>query len=322
MLRVSFVIGTLNEIGRLPRALESIRRQNYPHDLVEIIVADGGSNDGTVECARSHGCIVVDNPLRRCEPGIAIGYAAAGGDIAVVFAADNALHDAEFLNHIVRPFGDPRVYAAVPRLVSTADDCLTTRYLNDFTDPFNHFLYGNAASPVTFKRKYRVKHRGDGYVVYDFSAAEPPLVAMAQGVTIRTGLSRRSGTEEDDVAPISDLLTEGHDIAYVADALVEHHTVASLRDFVRKFGPRIGKRFSERDQPVWNRAQTWSSSRKLRAYLWPFYSISLVFPGVAAIYGAVRDGRPTWLYHPVVNFALGIEFWRQFFKWRFGTSWK
>jgi hypothetical protein len=145
---------------------------------------------------------------------------------------------------------------------------------------------------------------------------------MAQGVTMRARLSRRAGTEEDDVAPISDLLERGYELAYVPDALVEHHTVSSLRDLVSKFGPRIAKRLSERDQPVWQRAQSWSAARRIRAYVWPFYAVSLVFPGVAAVYHAIRDGRLTWLYHPIINLALGIEFWRQVLIWRLKTRWK
>jgi glycosyltransferase involved in cell wall biosynthesis len=322
MLKVTFVIGTLNEISRLPRAIESIRKQSYPQDLIEILIADGGSTDGTVEYARSAGCVVVHNPLRRCEPGIALGYAAATGDVVVAFAADNRLHDEHFVREIVRPFGDPEVYGAVPRLVSTREDCLTTRYLNDFTDPFNHFLYGDAASPVTFRHKYPVNRTGEGYVVYDFSASQPPLVAMAQGVTVRAGLERRAGIEEDDVAPISDLLERGYKLAYVPNALVEHHTVSSLRDLLSKFGPRIAKRLAERDQPVWQRAQSWTATRRMRAYLWPFYAVSVVLPAIAGFYGAVRDGRLTWLYHPIITFALGVEFWRQVLKWRLKTRWK
>ena len=122
--------------------------------------------------------------------------------------------------------------------------------------------------------------------------------------------------------PISGLLADGYDLAYVPKALVEHHTVTSLSDFLSKFGPRISKRFVEHDQPIWQRSRKWSFARRVRAYLWPIYSVSIVFPTIVAIYGAIRDARVTWLYHPVISFALGVEFWRRFFKWRFDTTWK
>jgi glycosyltransferase involved in cell wall biosynthesis len=310
-MKVSFIIAVLNERKRLPPVIESIRAQAYPPELVEIVVVDGLSNDGTQEYARSAGCVVVDNPRRLAEPGHLLGYAAATGDLLVIIAADNILNTPDFLARIVEPFDDPNVYAAVPRVVSTRDDNLSTRYINDFTDPFNHFLYGNAAAPLTFGRAYRTKRKTPSYIVYDFPLDNPPLVAIAQGVTVRAAAPRREGWEEDDILPIVDILRAGYDIAYVPGARIEHHTVEGLFNFVGKFGPRIAKRLEDRDQAVWQRAASWSRARKLRAYLWPFYSVSIVGPVVAALVGSVRDRRATWLYHPVINFALGVEFWRR-----------
>jgi glycosyltransferase involved in cell wall biosynthesis len=311
-MKVSFIIATLNEIRRLPPVIESIRAQEYPRELVEIVVVDGLSNDGTQEYAKSAGCLVVDNPRRLAEPGHLLGYAAATGDVLVIIAADNILHTPDFIARICEPFADPNVYAAVPRVVSTAQDNLTTRYINEFTDPFNHFLYANAATPATFGRTYRTKRATPSYIVYDFPVDEPPLIAIAQGTTVRAGMPRRVGWEADDIMPVMDILRDGHEVAYVPGALIEHHTVAGLLNFVHKFGPRIAQRLEDRDEPVWQRADSWTPARRLRAYLWPFYSVSIVGPVVAACIGAIRDRRAIWLYHPVVSFALGLEFWRRF----------
>ncbi len=149
-MKVSFIIATLNEIRRLPPVIESIRAQNYPPESIEIVVVDGLSDDGTQEYARSAGCVVIDNPRRLAEPGHLLGYAAATGDLLCIIAADNILHTHDFITRIVEPFADPTIYAAVPRVVWTAGDNLSTRYINDFTDPFNHFLYGDAANSTTF----------------------------------------------------------------------------------------------------------------------------------------------------------------------------
>jgi hypothetical protein len=310
-MKVSFIIATRNELRRLPRVVESIRAQTYPSHLVEIVVVDGLSEDGTAAYARSAGCVVVDNPRRLAEPGHLLGYRAATGDLLCIIAADNILHGPDFLERIVEPFADRNIYAAVPKVVWTREDNWSTRYINDFTDPFNHFLYGNAANQTTFGRVYRVKRKTDAYVVYDFPVDAPPLIAIAQGTTVRAGIPKRDGWEEDDILPIVDILHEGHDVAYVPGALIEHHTVAGLVNFVQKFGPRIAKRLEDRDQPVWQRAAAWTRARKVRAYLWPFYSVSIVAPAIVGAIGAIRDRRSTWLYHPIINFALGVEFWRR-----------
>jgi len=319
-MKVSFIIATRNEIRRLPRVVESIRAQRYPAELIEIVVVDGLSEDGTQAYARSAGCVVVDNPRLFAEPGHLLGYVAATGDVLVIIAADNVLHAPDFVSRICEPFADPDVYAAVPQVVSTGEDNWSTRYINDFTDPFNHFLYGSAASPWTFDRAYRQKRATGSYVVYDFPAERPPLIAIAQGTTVRAGVPKRAGWEEDDILPIVDILREGHDIAYVPGATIEHHTVGGLSDFTRKFGPRIAKRLEDRSQPVWQRAATWTPARKLRAYLWPFYAVSILAPAITGIVGAVRDRRATWLYHPVISFALGVEFWRRALPYAWATA--
>ncbi|MEM7397047.1 MAG: glycosyltransferase, partial [Verrucomicrobiota bacterium] len=58
---VSFVIPVLNAEKILARCLASIREQTYPAEAVEILVADGGSTDGSRAVAEAAGAIVLDN---------------------------------------------------------------------------------------------------------------------------------------------------------------------------------------------------------------------------------------------------------------------
>jgi len=54
-LKVSFVIPTLNSEKTLRACLHSILAQNLPRNSYEIVVADVGSSDATVEIARGMG---------------------------------------------------------------------------------------------------------------------------------------------------------------------------------------------------------------------------------------------------------------------------
>ncbi len=307
----SMIVPALNEASRLPVLLESIRRQRYPSDLIELLVADGGSTDDTVAVAQSFGATVVHNPIRRAEPGVGMLMERAAGEVAVILAADNVLHDEHFLERLARPFADPAIAAAFPALVNTPADGATTRYFNAFSDPFNHFAYGGAASPVSYARTYRVKRRTDDYVVYDFASGPTPLIALAQAFAIRLPYRKPAGTDEDDVAPVEMLIGSGCDIAFVPGAALEHHTVGGIADALRKFGPRFRARLADAGQPMWGRLRTSGQAQRSRAYLWPFYSVSFIFPVMASLYGLLRDRRSEWLYHPFVSAAFGFEFWRQ-----------
>ncbi len=48
-ITISIIIPTLNSAKTLKGCLESIAIQDYPKDRIEIIIADGGSIDGTIE---------------------------------------------------------------------------------------------------------------------------------------------------------------------------------------------------------------------------------------------------------------------------------
>src|SRR5580704_18100569 len=283
-VRFSLILPTLNEEARLPALLDSIRRQRYPQESIEVLVADGGSTDSTIQIAQSFGAVVVPNPIRRAEPGAGMLMERATGDVAVLLAADNVFGDEFFLEKLSRPFADPVISAAFPALVSTPQDGATTRYFNAFSDPFNHFIYGGATSPASYHRTYSVRRRTADYVIYDFASGPRPLIALAQGFTIRLPYRKPTGTDEDDVAPVEALLDDGCELAFVGRAALEHHTVGGIGDALRKFGPRFRARMTDSAIPVWGRLRTRSRAHRSRAYLWPFYSVSFVFPALMALY--------------------------------------
>jgi rSAM/selenodomain-associated transferase 2 len=86
---ISVVIPTLNEQDELPAALAHLTTGGDRPG--EIIVADGGSRDGTVALARGFGCRVVPvSPSGRARQ-LNAGAAAAGGDIILFLHADTWL---------------------------------------------------------------------------------------------------------------------------------------------------------------------------------------------------------------------------------------
>lgn len=97
MHRISIVIPTKNEERLLPRLLQSIRAQTVRD--VEIIVADAGSTDRTVEIAKSFGAQVVKGGMPG--PGRNAGARIAKSDIIIFFDADVVLPSTKFLSDCV-----------------------------------------------------------------------------------------------------------------------------------------------------------------------------------------------------------------------------
>ncbi len=85
-LKISIIIPVLNEASTIaPIISTALQAEN-----VEIIVADGGSSDGTVEIAQSLGVRVISTAARRATQMNA-GAIAATGDILLFLHADTHL---------------------------------------------------------------------------------------------------------------------------------------------------------------------------------------------------------------------------------------
>ncbi len=92
--QISIIIPTLNEAASITATLEHIC--NLPN--VEVIVADGGSNDQTAELARAKGATVI-----HCNRGrgkqMNAGAALASGEVLLFLHADTRLPDG-FVDHV------------------------------------------------------------------------------------------------------------------------------------------------------------------------------------------------------------------------------
>jgi len=97
---LSIIIPALNEEKHLPLLLEEIKKQNF-QDL-EVIVADAGSKDKTLEIAKSYGCKVVPGGLPA--KGRNEGAKAARGDTLLFLDADNIYLPPNFLENLLAEF--------------------------------------------------------------------------------------------------------------------------------------------------------------------------------------------------------------------------
>lgn len=88
---ISIVIPTYNPAATLPACLKSIRERDYPSEKLEIIIADAGSSDNTVEIAKRFTKKIYFNPLKTGEAGKAVGVKHASCDVIARVDSDNIL---------------------------------------------------------------------------------------------------------------------------------------------------------------------------------------------------------------------------------------
>ena len=101
--RVSIVIPALNEERYIEALLDSIESQTYPHHLIEVIVADGGSTDTTRTIVELRGRTtglgalrLIENALGSTAGGLNAGAKAATGDVIIIAGAHSEL-DPDFV---------------------------------------------------------------------------------------------------------------------------------------------------------------------------------------------------------------------------------
>jgi glycosyltransferase involved in cell wall biosynthesis len=298
-LRLSVVIPTLNAESQLGACLASIRQQNLPSRDYEIVVADGGSTDATRQLAVDAGTRVIDNPYRAAEPGVALGIRESNGQFITVMAADNRIRGHDFFDHMLKVFDDPKVVAAFPRVASTSEDGAVSRYINHYTDPFNHFVYGSVNTSLDLMLSL-------GRNTIGLSASDAPLLALAQGCTVRRGsVSPESPQEADDVLAIIQLLRSGGKLALVGGAEMEHHSASGLRVLYRKYMHRTQAVLRGRQGNL-RRLRYMSRRRRIRRWLWPAYSATVIGPILYGAALAVRYGDRIALFHPVINTVVFV----------------
>jgi glycosyltransferase involved in cell wall biosynthesis len=124
---ISIIIPTLNEERYLPLLLESIKKQKFSD--YELILADAGSTDKTLEIAKKYGCKIIKGGLPA--KGRNEGAKVAKGDIFFFLDADTILPD-NFFKKSLNEFKARELELASFCLVPLPKNKISTFFMNIF----------------------------------------------------------------------------------------------------------------------------------------------------------------------------------------------
>jgi cellulose synthase/poly-beta-1,6-N-acetylglucosamine synthase-like glycosyltransferase len=118
--RVTIIVPTYNEAGLIRSKLDDIASQDYPKELVEIIVVDSASTDSTpsivrewMESRREFKVVLIEEGVRRGMVhalNYALRFVSSDSEV-VIFTDVDSFWDADTLKKIVSYFADPSVGA-------------------------------------------------------------------------------------------------------------------------------------------------------------------------------------------------------------------
>lgn len=312
---VSVVIPTLNSERTLKDCLRSICAQDYPEELIEIIVSDGGSTDSTLQIIRLVGSgtgirvKTVPNRLKTGEAGKAEGVKHADNGIIAFIDSDNILPDQGWMRRMTEPFSDPDIIAAEPiEYVCRADDGYITRYCAyiGMNDPFCLFLGNYDRRCAITGRWTEMPHSEEdkgGYLKIGLDARRFPTIG-ANGFLIRACALKRCGIGDYlfDIDVMYELLNaKAAGLKPVRFAKVKtgivHVFSGDIKTFIRKQKRRV--RDYRHYSRLGVRKYPWKTVNNLAVLRFALCCVT-VLPLVAqGMRGYLEKPNSAWLFHPV-----------------------
>ncbi|HWX41503.1 MAG TPA: TIGR04283 family arsenosugar biosynthesis glycosyltransferase [Blastocatellia bacterium] len=136
-MKVSVIIPALNESANIAAAILSARNQDGE---IEVIVADGGSSDDTVEIARRDAHVLSTGRGRGLQMNAGAGHAI--GDLLLFLHADSLLHP-DALAALRRTFTDPAIVGGTFTLKFDSEGFWLGLYSVFTRLKFRYFHYGD-----------------------------------------------------------------------------------------------------------------------------------------------------------------------------------
>jgi cellulose synthase/poly-beta-1,6-N-acetylglucosamine synthase-like glycosyltransferase len=308
---VTVAMPCLNEARYIEACLRSVLAQDYPPDRMEVLVADGGSRDGTRDVvarfsARDARVILVDNPARLQAAGVNAAIRRARGEVIVRMDV-HCSYAPDFLRKCVEV------------LARTGADNVGGAARARARTPFQRALCAALDSPLGVGgAAYRSASR-EGYVDTVFPGAFPRRVFE------RVGLFDPRAVTNEDAELNQRIIAAGGRVYLSREIVVYYYPRESFRALARQYFRygcgrartliKHGRLLSLR--PVIPAAMVAAGVALLAtAHLQPFTPI--LFGAFAALSGfeAVRVGRkaglariPTvWAIFPLLYVAHGLGF--------------
>ena len=324
---ISVVTTTLNSpLLIFERVLKTLESQSYPKNLLDHIVMDGGSTNGTIKLAKKYRCnVVVRKDLMMKEQNRAsLGIQKARGDLIVILQSDNIPTSKNWLKEMVQPFIDnKKVFCTFSAYNSYEKNMsATTRYGAFFgaADPVLYYLGKSDKIPLTQKRydKGEIVGETSGYWLVKFDKETLPTLGDNGTMFRRNVMNKVNKKPKLYVHPdaFTMMLYLGYDTCGVIKNSVIHvitpsiFTYAKRRVWVKEtfYDARRG----DRKYLVFN----WRSGRdRLNLIKLVFFALTFILPLSESIKGYMKIRDKAWFLHPLLSAIMLLAYGFSELRW-------
>jgi glycosyltransferase involved in cell wall biosynthesis len=309
---ISFIIPTYNEEKNIEICLNSIIKQTYPLEKIEIIIIDDDSKDNTISIVKkimSNTKIkmkILNNGHHNAEFGKSIGIRNSNAEIIVLLDADNEIAQENWLRKMVTPLiKNPEIFGVESFYLHNKKEHFLNRYFTEIqlTDPLARCLIPQ----IEIKKK-------DGYLEYNVKKNQPPPIG-ANGFLWRRSIIEEIGgytPKFEETNFTCRTINRGYNKYAKIEALgIHHYYVTGFRNLIKK-RMKIGKKFLSRKEKKQN---TWVDNVSKRKFIISIIFCSTFFgPLVEGIREYIKSKEKIWLLHPFMCLLTVILYGIAFLK--------
>lgn len=299
---ISVVIPTYNEERNIGNCLESIFKQNYPKQNLEIIVVDDKSTDRTLTILKNFPVKVLTSGARHGEISKMIGFKKAKGELAIYLDADIELRGNDWFVKMVKPLiENSEVIGSFTRYFTRQDDPAIERYLT--FDPLQRDSIYQFFSPAI---EDTISENKNGYFLcrYNLNKIPPAGLCLYRRKELLKLVNNFTMFLELDFLVV--LVKNGFNtFAYAPEAGLYHHHANSLIQLIKKRKYNLTKVYFAHAQ---NKLYTWFDLSKpaelFKILIWVVYA-NLFLPSIiVGVFKFIKHRDLAGMYEPLVNLMV------------------
>jgi len=304
---ISFIICTYNSPNLVSRCINSIIHQNYK-GKTEILLVDGGSDKPTLELLKNFkkhhkNITLLENKNRYPEGsgnGKWLGYKKAKGEFIAFVDQDNEIQRKNWINNILVPFTNKKVFGVLSRMITQEQDSLTNQYVSLVgTDPF--FAYRSLDFLLNFN-----KENSKDYFVYTINK-DNLLITGGNCFIYKKSFLDKIGGYIQDTENVSRLVNLGYNTLAISNSATTHHSaISGFLEFLSKKKKWAGV-YSPKGKEK-NQFSYLPRTKKERKFLiLNLFSTFLIFPNIlVSFFQLIKTRKLAWILHPVLSFYTGV----------------
>ncbi len=296
------------------KCLKAIASQKYPKKLIQHIIMDAGSTNGSIDLAKSYGCTVIvrKDLLHLSQKRMSIGIQKSKGEIILFLEPDNIMTSTDWLARMVEPFKDRDIVGSysMHNAYSSGMSALSTYFaLIGANDPILLYL-GKSEKNLIYKKSYSLGntlYEKENYLSVKFTPQTLPTLGD-NGHMVRKKVIDLVNTNPNRFVHVDafyQMAVKHYDTYGVVKNTIIHDNCPD-NNIYKALAKRVEYKEMFTDRSLMRRLYLVFNRHSLadimRLVIYMVFSVTVVPMLLFSVVGFLRHPHISWFFHPFVCF--------------------